>query len=53
VTIYRLIAKNTIEERIVALHQHKRDLADKLLAGNEQASKLSVDDMLSMLKETF
>ena len=53
VTIYRLIAKNTIEERIVALHQHKRDLADKLLAGNEQASKLSVEDVLNMLKETF
>lgn len=53
VTIYRLIAKDTIEERIVALHQHKRDLADKLLSGNEQASKLSVDDVLAMLKETF
>ncbi|MDZ7925411.1 MAG: DEAD/DEAH box helicase [Marinagarivorans sp.] len=53
VTIYRLIAKNTIEEKIVALHQHKRDLADKLLEGNEQATQLSVDDMLSMLKETF
>ncbi|MFT7560540.1 MAG: SNF2 family DNA or RNA helicase [Flavobacteriales bacterium] len=53
VTIYRLIAKSTIEEKIVALHQHKRDLADKLLAGNEQVSKLSVDDMLNMLKETF
>ncbi len=53
VTIYRLIAKNTIEERIVALHQHKRDLADKLLAGNEQATKMSVDDVLNMLKENF
>ena len=53
VTIYRLVAKNTIEERIVALHHHKRDLADKLLAGNEHATKLSVDDMLSMLKENF
>lgn len=53
VTIYRLIAKNTIEERIVALHQHKRDLADNLLAGNEQATKLSVDDVLNMLKDNF
>ncbi|EWH10091.1 SNF2-like protein [Catenovulum agarivorans DS-2] len=53
VTIYRLIAKNTIEEKIVALHQNKRDLADKLLAGNEQALPLSVEDMLAMLKETF
>jgi SNF2 family DNA or RNA helicase len=53
VTIYRLIAKNTIEEKIVAMHQHKRDLADKLLSGNEAASKLSVEDMLNLLKETF
>lgn len=53
VTIYRLIAKNTIEEKIVAMHQHKRDLADKLLAGNEAATKLSVDDMLNLLKDTF
>jgi len=53
VTIYRLITQNTIEEKIVALHQHKRDLADKLLSGNEALTKLSVDDMLNLLKETF
>ncbi|MFT6897946.1 MAG: SNF2 family DNA or RNA helicase [Paraglaciecola sp.] len=53
VTVYRLITQNTIEEKIVALHQHKRDLADKLLEGNEAVSKLSVDDMLNLLKETF
>ena len=53
VTVYRLITQNTIEEKIVALHQHKRDLADKLLEGNEAATKLSVDDMLDLLKETF
>lgn len=53
VTIYRLIAQNTIEEKIVALHKHKRDLADTLLEGNETATKLSVEDMLNLLKETF
>jgi SNF2 family DNA or RNA helicase len=53
VTIYRLIAKATIEEKIVSLHQRKRDLADQLLAGNDVASKLSVEDMLNMLKQTF
>ncbi|WP_293747505.1 DEAD/DEAH box helicase [uncultured Paraglaciecola sp.] len=53
VTIYRLITQNTIEEKIVALHQHKRDLADKLLSGNEAVTKLSVDDMLNLLKQTF
>jgi SNF2 family DNA or RNA helicase len=53
VTIYRLITQNTIEEKIVALHQHKRDLADTLLSGNESVSKLSVEDMLNLLKDTF
>ena len=53
VTIYRLITQNTIEEKIVALHQQKRDLADNLLEGNDAVTKLSVDDMLNLLKETF
>jgi SNF2 family DNA or RNA helicase len=53
VTIYRLITQHTIEEKIVALHQHKRDIADNLLAGNEAVTKLSVADMLNLLKETF
>jgi SNF2 family DNA or RNA helicase len=35
VTIYRLVARHTIEEGIVELHQHKRDLADSLLEGSD------------------
>ena len=53
VTIYRLVTQNTIEEKIVELHQHKRDLADKVLSGNEVATKLSVDDVLVLLKGTL
>ncbi len=53
VTIYRLIAQNTIEEKIVSLHQQKRDLAEQLLSGNDTAQMLSVDDMLALLKNTF
>jgi superfamily II DNA or RNA helicase len=33
VTVYRLVAADTVEEQIVALHAHKRSLADALLAG--------------------
>ena len=33
VTIYRLVTKGTIEEQVVALHHHKRDLAERLLEG--------------------
>ncbi len=33
VTVYRLVVRDTIEEHIVALHAHKRELADALLSG--------------------
>jgi hypothetical protein len=51
VTIYRLVARHTIEEGIVDLHKHKRDLADSLLDGSDVAARMSPDDMLAMLKE--
>ncbi len=51
VTIYRLVAKHTIEESIVQLHAHKRDLADSLLVGSELATKMSAADMLALLKD--
>jgi len=50
VTIYRLIAKNTIEEKIVALHSQKRDLADSLLEGTELSGKMSADDLLNLMR---
>jgi SNF2 family DNA or RNA helicase len=51
VTIYRLVAKNTIEEKIVRLHATKRDLADSLLDGTDQSARLSTFDLLNLLKE--
>jgi len=39
VTIYRLVTKGTIEEKIVQLHHQKRDLADSLLEGTEISGK--------------
>ncbi len=51
VTVYRMITKNTIEEKIVALHQGKRALADNLLAGTDVAGKVNVEELLSLLKE--
>ncbi|MDR2642361.1 MAG: DEAD/DEAH box helicase [Planctomycetaceae bacterium] len=49
VTVYRLITKGTIEEKIVRLHHEKRDLADKLLEGADQMTKLSADELLEIL----
>ncbi len=51
VTIYRLVAQHTIEEKIVELHQHKRDLADSLLADSDGGGKLSTDELLQLLSE--
>jgi len=51
VTIYRLVAKDTIEEKIVDLHHHKRDLADSLLEGTDASGKLSTDELLRLMAE--
>ena len=50
VTIYRMISKNTIEEKIVSLHGHKRDLADSLLDGADMSGKVSADELLNLMK---
>lgn len=49
VTVYRLVAKGTIEERIVGLHQSKRELADSLLAESDQAATLSSAELRALL----
>ncbi|MFK7983764.1 MAG: DEAD/DEAH box helicase [Saprospiraceae bacterium] len=51
VTIYRLVTENTIEEKIVALHHHKRDLADSLLEGTERSGRMSSEELLALIKE--
>ena len=51
VTIYRLVARGTIEEGIVELHHRKRDLADSLLEGTEMAARMSPGEMLAMLRQ--
>jgi len=51
VTIYRLVAKATIEDKIVDLHHHKRDLADSLLEGTDISGKISTQELLSLISE--
>ncbi len=51
VTIYRLVAKGTIEEKIVDLHTHKRDLADSLLEGTDMSGKVTTDALLQLINE--
>jgi SNF2 family DNA or RNA helicase len=50
VTVYRLVTENTVEEKILKLHETKRDLADTLLAGADASGKLSAEDLLNLIK---
>ncbi len=50
VTVYRLILKDTIEEKILNLQQTKKDLADAILEGEQQSlMSLSTDELLNLL----
>lgn len=51
VTVYRLISRDTIEEKIVALHERKRHLADSLLEGAGEASTISTEELIGLLQE--
>jgi superfamily II DNA or RNA helicase len=51
VTIYRLVTQGTIEEQIVDLHHHKRDLADRLLEGADAPARLNTEELLNLLRQ--
>jgi len=52
VTVYRLITKHTIEEKIVELHAKKRGLARTLLDGGVKAEKLSASELVRLIEDT-
>lgn len=50
VTVYKLIAKGTIEEKIVKLQEMKQELADQVLSGeNMDKATLSKEELLELL----
>ena len=51
VTIYHLRAANTIEDKIKALHQRKRDLAETLLANTDDIKTTSLEELLTLIRE--
>ncbi|MYG13018.1 MAG: DEAD/DEAH box helicase [Gammaproteobacteria bacterium] len=51
VTIYRLVAKGTIEDQIVELHRHKKDLADRLLQDADAPARLNAEELLELLRQ--
>ena len=50
VTIYRLIARHTIEEKVIQMHGQKRELAETILSGGE-ATTLSQQELLDLLRD--
>jgi SNF2 family DNA or RNA helicase len=51
VTIYRLVTKNTIEEKIVKLHQQKRHLANSLLDGSDISARMSTEELFALIRD--
>ena len=49
VTVYHLISQHTIEDKILRLHQTKRNLADAMLSGTNESHKLTSKDLLEMI----
>jgi superfamily II DNA or RNA helicase len=51
VMVYRLVAKDTVEERVLDLQRRKREIADTALAGAERAGSAGVtrEDLLALL----
>ena len=51
VTVYHLISAHTIEEKILRLHEAKRDLATSILEGTDTSHKITAAQLLQMISE--
>jgi superfamily II DNA or RNA helicase len=51
VTVYRLVLKGSVEQKILQLHAHKRQLADDLLSESAAAAGLDAEALLALLQE--
>ncbi len=50
VTVYRLVTEGTIEEKILALHERKRELVASVLDGTDEAAQLSTEELVDLIK---
>lgn len=48
VTVYRLIAVETIEEKIIELHKTKKNMADALLEDGDVSARMTKDELLKL-----
>ena len=51
VTVYRLVLKDTVEQKILELHQQKRQLFDDILSEGAMATHLDAKTLLALLQE--
>jgi SNF2 family DNA or RNA helicase len=50
VEVIKLIAENSIEERVVSLQDEKKELVDKVISNDDSSiKKLSIKDLKSIL----
>ncbi len=50
-TVYKLIAKHSVEEKILKLQETKRDLAEQVMNGDlGQLGSMSRDELLDLLQ---
>lgn len=50
VTVYRLVARGTIEEAVLEMQASKRELASAVLEGKGDAKVISAEDLLDLLR---
>jgi SNF2 family DNA or RNA helicase len=51
VLVYRLVAEDTVEERILKLQDKKRAIADAALGSADQAVGITREDLLALLAD--
>jgi SNF2 family DNA or RNA helicase len=49
VSVIRLISSQTIEEKIMRLHETKQNLSDDILEGTAESYKLTYEDVMDMV----
>ena len=52
VTVIRMVARGTIEESVLSLHEEKRQLAASILDGADTAAHLDGDDLLDLIRRS-
>ena len=50
VTVYRILARDTIEEKVLRLHGHKRDLARDILSGGPDSAPVGLKELRALVQ---